>query len=649
MRLPPDFLPWPQVPEWSTVTTPATHPMHPAESHDAPWWRHAVIYQIYPRSWADANGDGIGDLPGITSRLSYLADLGVDAVWLSPFYVSPMNDAGYDVADYRDIDPIFGTLDDADALIKRAHDLDIRVIVDLVPNHTSSAHEWFQAALAAAPGSPERERYMFAEGKGADGSEPPNNWLSVFGGPAWTRLEESDGTPGQWYLHLFDPTQPDLNWENTEVSAMFLDVLKFWLDRGVDGFRVDVAHGLIKAPGLPDWTQRTGMLGSAEETMAPGSPVDQPQGEAPTADAPTAATSAAAPVAGADQTAPLGTDHLDVHAATTPYAEDGKVQEGERAPMWDQDGVHEIYRSWRKLLNSYNPEGDPAKDRILCAEAWVEPVERAVAYVRPDEMHQAFNFGFLESPWRAQDLRTTITNSLDAADMVDAPSTWVLSNHDVVRHTSRLGLTVGDPRPNGIGVGDVQPNAVLGARRARAATALMLALPGSAYLYQGEELGLPDHTALPDDVRQDPTWERSGHRERGRDGCRVPLPWEAGLPAYGFGPSEQTWLPQPEIYGALAVDRQVGVDGSSLEFYRQLLAARRELDLGVGELNWLDGFGADVVAFSTLDADGAGVAVITNLGADPVSLPEGADVLLSSARLIEGHVPMDTTVWLQVG
>ncbi|USQ79002.1 glycoside hydrolase family 13 protein [Ornithinimicrobium faecis] len=567
--------------------------LHPAEPHDAPWWRHAVIYQIYPRSWADDNGDGIGDLPGITARLPYLADLGVDAVWLSPFYVSPMRDAGYDVADYRDIDPVFGTLADADVLIEQAHTLGLRVIVDMVPNHTSSEHEWFRAALDSAPGSAERARYMFAEGKGADGSEPPNNWQSVFGGPAWTRVTEPGDTPGQWYLHLFDPGQPDLNWENPEVREMFLDVLRFWLDRGVDGFRIDVAHGLIKADGLPDWHERTGMLGSHEEEQG------------------------------------------------------GDTDQSDRAPMWDQDGVHEIYRQWRALLESYNPEGDPARDRILCAEAWVEPMERAAAYVRPDEMHQAFNFEFLESPWRADTLREVITTSISAADAVGAPSTWVLSNHDVVRHATRLGLPIGESRPNGIGIGDVQPNAQLGARRARAATTLMLALPGSAYLYQGEELGLPDHTAIPDHLRQDPTFERSEHRERGRDGCRVPIPWEAGAPGYGFGPSAQTWLPQPEIYGALAVDRQQGVTGSSLELYRTLLSLRRELDLGVGELTWDETSGDDVVSFRITDQDGERVRVISNLGADPVAIPDGAEVLVASSRLVDGAVPTDTTVWLR--
>jgi alpha-glucosidase len=571
-----------------------------------------VIYQVYPRSWADANGDGVGDLPGITARLPYLRDLGVDAVWLSPFYVSPMVDAGYDVADYRDIDPLFGTLADADRLITAAHDLGIRVIVDLVPNHSSDEHVWFQAALAAAPGSPERARYLFRDGRGEGGQEPPNNWTSVFGGSAWTRVQEPDGTPGQWYLHLFDPKQPDLNWDNREVRDMFLDVLRFWLDRGVDGFRVDVAHGLVKAEGLPDWFERTGMLGTREEAE------------------------------GHDTI-----DHERSSEVLVPGADGRDVPHPERPPMWDQDGVHEVYREWRKLLDSYNPDADPEQDRILCAEAWVEPVERAVAYVRHDEMHQAFNFDFLQAAWRAADLREVIRHSLDAAATVGAPSTWVLSNHDVVRHASRLGLPVGHPRPNGIGVGDEQPNAVLGLRRARAATALMLALPGSAYLYQGEELGLPEHTALPDEVRQDPTWERSGGTERGRDGCRIPMPWAAADPAYGFGDSWETWLPQPEVYGALAVDRQAGVEGSTLELYRRLLRLRRELGLGIGELTWLEGPGEDVLAFRVTGLDGQQVVVLTNLGGRPVPLPAGATVLAATSVLSGGAVPDDTTVWLR--
>jgi len=579
------------------------------------WWRSAVIYQIYPRSWADGNGDGVGDLPGITTRLPYLRDLGVDAVWLSPFYVSPQADAGYDVADYRDIDPIFGNLADADALLATAHDLGLKVIVDLVPNHSSDEHAWFQAALAAGPGSPEREHYVFRDGRGPRGDLPPNNWLCVFGGTAWTRVSSDASTAstgdgvgggagggtgggaanGQWYLHLFDPKQPDFNWENPEVRAEFEDVLKFWLNKGVDGFRVDVANALIKEAGLPDWDEPLHILGDAD-----------------------------------------GVPH-DHH--------------GKQPPMWDQDGVHEIYRAWRRILNSYNPidadgySGD--NDRILCAEAWVNSQERAARYVRDDEMHQAFNFDFLQTQWRAGDMRECITSSFAAADSVGAPTTWVLSNHDVVRHASRLGLPVGTKRPNGIGVGDPEPDAALGLRRARAATAMMLALPGSSYIYQGEELGLPDSTDMPDDVRQDPSWPRSGHTERGRDGCRVPMPWEGDRPSYGFGPSERTWLPQPKSYAALAVDRQVGVEGATLELYRALLATRRARALGVGSISWLEGYPDDVLAFVNAPDVGGHVLVITNFGPDPVAVPNGATTLLSSGPLTpQGLVPTDTTIWL---
>ena len=553
-----------------------------------------MIYQIYPRSWADSNGDGVGDLPGITSRLPHLRDLGVDAVWLSPFYTSPQADAGYDVADYRDVDPLFGSLADADALVTAAHDLGLKVIVDLVPNHSSDEHAWFRAALAAQAGSPARERYIFRNGRGQTGDLPPNNWKSVFGGSAWSRVGSADG---QWYLHLFDAKQPDFNWDNPEVRDEFEDVLRFWLERGADGFRVDVAHGLVKEAGLPDWRQTPQILDNGD---------------------------------------------------TIEHERSGK-----QAPMWDQDGVHEIYRNWRRVLNSYNPvdadgySGD--NDRILCAEAWVEPQERAARYVRDDEMHQAFNFDFLQTQWRAGDLRKDITSSLAAADSVGAPTTWVLSNHDVVRHASRLGLPVGTKRPNGIGVGDPQPDAALGLRRARAATALMLALPGSAYLYQGEELGLPDSTDMPDDVRQDPTWPRSGHTERGRDGCRVPMPWEGDRPSYGFGASDLTWLPQPASYAALAVDRQVGVEGSTLELYRALLAIRRERGLGAGSLSWLEGLSGEVLAFVNASAEGERVLVITNFGAEPAVVPEGAQLLLSSGPLGGGGtVPTDTTVWLTV-
>lgn len=553
------------------------------------WWRHAVIYQVYPRSFADASGDGIGDLAGATARLDHLVELGVDAVWLSPFYLSPQADAGYDVADYRAVDPLFGTLADADALVARAHDLGLRVVVDLVPNHTSDEHPWFAAALAAGPGSPERRRYLFRDGRGAHGELPPNNWTSIFGGPAWTRTTDPDGTPGQWYLHLFDSKQPDLDWEDADVRAELEDVLRFWLDRGVDGFRVDVAHGMVKAPGLPDWDGHVAMIDGTEEG----------DGEAVV-------------------------DRID--------------GSGNHGPMFDQEGVHEIYRAWRRVLDSYDG------DRVMVTEAWVEPLSRLARYVRPDEAHQAFNFAFLAAGWHGPTLRRVVTASYAANDAVGAPTTWVLSNHDVVRHASRLGLADPTHRPNGIGHGDEQPDPELGLRRARAATLLMLALPGSAYLYQGEELGLPDHTTLDDDLRQDPAFFRTGGAERGRDGCRVPLPWSADEPALGFSPTGATWLPQPAGWADLAVDRQRGRAGSTYELYREALRLRRAEGLGTGGLTWLDDAGGEhVLAYRN-----GTVVVVTNLGDRDVPLPAHTGALLASGPVGDGALPPDTTVWLRV-
>ena len=565
-------------------------PDHSSLRDDATdWWRSAVTYQVYPRSWADSDGNGVGDLPGITARLPYLRDLGVDAVWISPFYRSPMADAGYDVADYEDIDPVFGRLSDADALLARANQLGLKVMVDLVPNHTSDEHAWFKAALAAAPGSPERARYIFRDGKGPDGGQPPNNWPSVFGGRGWSRVVEADGRPGQWYLHLFDRKQPDLNWANPQVRAEFLDILRFWLDRGVAGFRVDVAHGLVKDPALPDWDGALRLLDSTDELGDPDAP---------------------------------------------------------RHPFWDQDGVHEIYEEWRRVLDGYD---EPT--RIFCGEAWVQPIERLMRYIRPTEMHQSFNFEFLDTPWDAKQLVATITGSLAAAASVDAPQTWVLSNHDVVRHASRLGLPQDQPRPHGIRAADPQPDAELGLRRARAATTLMLGLPGAAYLYQGEELGLPEATDLPDEVRQDPAFLRTNGEHAGRDGCRIPFPWSHSGPSLGFGPTAESWLPQPDVYRDLAVDRQEGVPGSTLELYRHLLGLRRGFALGSGSLEWLVDYAdvPDVVAYRSIGSDRTDVSVLVNLGSAPVALPAGARVLVASGELAaDGAVPTDTAVWFTV-
>ena len=560
------------------------------------WWRTAAIYQIYPRSFADANGDGMGDLAGIRSRLPELADLGVDAIWLSPFYTSPQKDAGYDVADYCDVDPLFGTLADFDDMLAEAHRLGLRVIVDLVPNHSSDRHPWFQAALAAEPGSAARARYLFRDGKGEAGDIPPNNWESVFGGPAWTRVTEPDGTPGQWYLHIFDSSQPDFDWTNPDVREEFRRILRFWLDRGVDGFRVDVAHGMIKADGLPDWVPPAegGSMGGASHM----------------------------PLAQLEAGVPL---EPEIH------------DEGDGAPYWGQDGVHEIYRDWRALLDEYDGE------RILAAEAWVDPLPRVAKWVRPDEMHQAFNFAYLETPWDAAALRTVIDASLDAFGAVGAPSTWVLSNHDVVRHASRLALTAENLQGHGIGPKTLGlPDPAVGLRRARAATALMLALPGSAYVYQGEELGLPEAIDLPDDARQDPTWFRTNGERYGRDGCRVPIPWEGDRPSYGFGPGTHSWLPQPSGWAEYSRDRQRGAAGSTLELYRSALRGRRSHELATGAVEWVEPSGSDgVLAFRNGD-----VLVVANTGSSDVPLPPG-EVLLASADVADGVLPADTTAWLR--
>ncbi|MFE1754225.1 glycoside hydrolase family 13 protein [Streptomyces anandii] len=549
-------------------------------SGTAPWWRSAVIYQVYIRSFADGNGDGVGDIAGIRSRLPYLKSLGVDAIWINPWYKSPMADHGYDVADYRDIDPLFGTLGDAEQLIEEAHRHGIRVIPDIVPNHTSDQHAWFRAALAAGPGSPERERYVFRSGRGPDGAEPPNDWVSAFGGPAWTRLPDGD-----WYLHLFAPEQPDLNWDNPEVRAEFESILRFWFSRGVDGFRIDVAHGLVKHPELPDLPPR----------REPGELASQD----------------------------LPREHVE-------------------HPHWDRDEVHEIYRAWRKVAEEF------PGDRCFVAEAWADTPERLSAYVRRDALHTAFNFGFLMSSWDAKDLRAVIDDSLAMLGAVGAPATWVLSNHDVVRHTSRYGRrttrrwTVDEPyRPEG------PLDLETGTRRARAAALLMLALPGGAYVYQGEELGLPEVEDLPDAVLQDPIWERSGHTDRGRDGCRVPIPWSGRTAPYGFSPEgafAAPWLPQPADWSERSVAAQSGDETSMLELYRRALRLRREHPaLGDGALTWRDA-PEGVLCFGREP----GLVCVVNLSDKLYRLPGHSSVLLSSGSVKDGLLAPDEAVWLSV-
>ena len=532
------------------------------------WWRSGVIYQIYPRSFADSNGDGMGDLVGITKHLGDIADLGVDAVWLSPFYSSPQKDAGYDVSDYRGVDPLFGSLADFDALVDRAHELNLRVMIDLVPNHTSDQHNWFQEALVSPVGSAARNYYHFKDGRGENGELPPNNWQSMFGGPAWTRLED-----GQWYLHLFDSSQPDLNWENPAVHREFEAILRFWLDRGIDGFRVDQPHAMAKAPGLPD--------------------------------------------------------HPYVETAGAGFIE-GQAD----PPMWFQDSVHEIFRSWRKILESY------PGDRAMCGEAYVLPLAKMALWVRPDEFHQTFNFRFLDAGWDRQALVSAINESFEAFDAVGAPSTWVLNNHDVIRHVSRFGGDFGrTTASDGIGPDAVQPDNALGLVKARAATLFMLGLPGASYLYQGEELGLPEHTTLAAKFRQDPTFFRTNGKRVGRDGARVPLPWLKGGTTNGFTQAETAWLPQPETFAELSRDQQTASD-STLGMYKAALKLRSELRLGQGSFSWVE---EDTV----LSYQNQNVVVVHNFGDSPAALPDG-EVLIASAPLGSGKLPANVTAWLKV-
>ena len=431
------------------------------------WWETAVVYQLYVRSFADSNDDGIGDLAGIRSRLPYLADLGIDAIWLNPCYPSPQIDHGYDVADYFDIEPDYGDLEEFDALVRDARALGIRIMMDVVPNHCSSEHGWFQDALAAGPGSSERERFYFRDGRGARGDEPPNNWQAIFGGSAWTRVDEPDGSPGQWYLAVFTPAQPDLNWNHPDVVDYFDRVLRFWFDRGVDGFRVDSVTVVGKTPGLPDNELQQG---------------------------------AARPELGASNA------HF----------------------TWRPEG-HAAWRHWRQLVDAYEAD-HPGRQLVLVAEAYTPRRPDILRqYANDEEFHQAFAFDLMLAPWNAEAYRGAVRSTVEALMPAGLLPAWTLNNHDAQRAVTRFGRADADTHGADIdGVLEDSHGTVdidVGTRRARAAALFELGLPGCVYLYAGEELGLPEVLDLPDEARQDPIFARTGGAEIGRDGCRVPLPW----------------------------------------------------------------------------------------------------------------------------
>lgn len=527
----------------------------------APWWKEAMIYQIYPRSFFDTNGDGEGDLPGITAHLEYVKNLGVDAIWLSPFFKSPNKDGGYDVADPRAVDPRFGNLDDAKNLIEKTHALELRILVDIVPNHFSDQHEWFQAALRSAPGSKERARFHFYDPK-PDGT-PPNNWISLFGGPAWSQVED-----GQYYLHLFDSSQPDLNWENPDVSEDFEKTLRFWLDLGVDGFRIDVAHGLVKEDVLKDHPDPQGLSDALR--------LDVPM------------------------------DHEKRYALlpTVPY--------------FDRQGVHDIYRKWRVLFDSYG-----SRDVMAVAEAWVHPPVNATRYVRSDELHQVFNFDLLDAPFDASFLFDVVDRSIKLMATVDALPTWALSNHDSPRVASRIG--------------DAE---------SRALALFIFALPGSSYVFAGQELGLPDGD-IPDQYRQDPIYFRTHGQQKGRDGCRVPLPWSGESAPFGFT-SGKPWLPINETWAEFTIEKQLVEPKSTLNLYRNALALRAEHLVNAGEMTWIDryaGQAVDVLAYSR-----GNIRVYMNLSQQPVEVELTGKLLIVSAGIVDSRdgklmIPPVSTIW----
>lgn len=527
--------------------------MHLGPRH---WWQTAAVYQVYPRSFADASGGGTGDLAGITSRLDYLSWLGVDAIWISPFYPSPMADFGYDVANYTDVDPLFGSMADFDALLAAAHERGIRVIVDYVPNHTSDQHPWFVESRASRS-SAKRDWYYWRDAR-PDGSLP-NNWISMFAGPAW----EWDEPTAQYYLHTFLAEQPDLNWRNREVRAAMFDVARFWLDRGVDGFRIDVAPMVMKDPQLrdnppsPDPRKGDGRLGSWLDQL-----------------------------------------HVNDH---------------------NHPDMHELYRSFRALLESY------PGDRVSIGELHHPDFDTWAAYYgeRQDEIHVPFNFHIITSPWTAHAVRHAV-EGVQGVLPPGAWASWVLGNHDQPRF--------GSPER-------------AGRDQARVGMLMLLTLRGTPTIYYGEEIGMVDVPVATEDAR-DPLERREPGR--GRDGCRSPMQWDASPNAGFTAPDAVPWLPLAPDAATVNVAGQVEDPDSILTLTRDLLRLRREHPvLSAGDFERFGPTPDGTFAFRRIGPEGM-LNVVLNLTATPRVVPDAGPgrVLIGTDRDRDG-TPVDQTVELR--
>src|ERR1017187_8131810 len=513
------------------------------------WWHKAVLYEVYLRSFADATNDGVGDIAGLIDRLPYIKELGVDAVWISPWYVSPMLDGGYDVRNYVDTDPLFGSLKDVQNLIDASHELGLRVVLDLVANHCSSQHPWFQSALASPEGSKERDWFYFKDGQGEIGNEPPNDWKSIFGGPAWTRTQNADGTPGQWYFNLFDSSQPDINWKNEEVLTQFDEILRFWFDRGVDGCRLDALY-------RPDiW---------------------------------------------------------------------GPV------PFFDAEGVHEVLRRWRRVAQEYPTE------KFLVGEVVVRNADRLARYLRREELQSTLSFDLCKIVWNADAFRQMISTLHGACFVRRSWITWTLSSHDEKRTVSRYSQ---DGPAEGV-LANVTPS---GHERARAGYLLALALPGSACIFQGEELGLWEVTDIPEDKLQDPIYFRTGKKELGRDGCRVPLPWQREGPSLGFSTSHETWLPQPPGWADVSVATQLNDASSTLHFFRSVLALRSTI---FNDDEWAITWEPSPTGVLVLRR-GPDFRCVVNFSGEPFRIGDDEEALASSSPLTDERViGVNNGAWL---